>query len=48
MFIPELIDKLESEQTVQCEVQCEDHTEMGLLKPSQIKRFVSSQNKSSP
>ena len=44
LFIPELINKLESEQTV----ECEDHTEIGLLKPSQIKRFVSSQSKSSP
>ena len=45
LFIPELINKLESEQTVH--VKCEDHTQIGLLKPSQIKRFVSSQTKSS-
>ena len=43
LFVPELINKLECEQTV----ESEDTGEIGLLKPSQIKRFVSSQSRSS-
>ena len=50
LFIPELMNKLESEPTVSSEAQSDDHsstpTECGLVKPSQIKRFVSTQAKS--
>ena len=52
LFIPELMNKLESEPTVSSEAQSDDHsstpTECGLVKPSQIKRFVSTQAKSCP
>ena len=49
LFIPELINKLESEPTVISEAGSDDHTEpeIGLVRPSQIKRFVSNQQKSS-
>ena len=43
LFLPELITKLESEESV----ESEETGEIGLLKPSQIKRFVSSQLRSS-
>ena len=43
LFLPELITKLESEESV----ESEETGEIGLLKPSQIKRFVSNQPRSS-